>query len=196
MFAYCGNDPKTYIDATGTRYVCLSTQLAGGLNYIYDQSNEEYADITFGNSTLSYSGCGAVATYNALLSLGSRPSLENIVQQYEQNDAFLLGGVAGISYRALADYFADAGYNVSMYKETELFDYFVSKSDAAIVWYTWANSGEMGMYFFHVDSTAGLNRGYNVYRGENAVRFLPSNLSDFFSGSNGKYAVLICIDRK
>ena len=196
MYTYCGNNPILYEDSLGTRYVCAPAYWGGGSNYIYDQTADEIGDKEFGNSKISHSGCGVVATYNTLVSLGCVPDFDEIIQSYEQSGNLLFGGLAGMPYRAVADYFADAGYDVSMYTDTELFSYYASQSDASVIWHTWATSSGMGMHFFHVDSVAGLNRGYNVYSNESTVRYLPSNISDFFSGSDGKYSVIICINRR
>jgi len=108
----------------------------------------------------------------------------------------LFGGLAGLPYTAVADYFEAAGYEVSMHTEPELFNYYMSQSDAAIMWYTWASAGKIGMHFFHADSTARLNRGYNVFSNDSSVRYLPSNVSDIFPGSDSKYCVIICINRR
>ena len=195
MFAYCGNNPIIYSDNSGARCVYTSTLMGGGNGYIYNQNTDEFSNKRFGNSTVSFSGCGAIATYNALLTLGCRPDLDEIIQYYEQSGSLLFGGVAGLPYSAVADYFAEAGYNVAMCADPELFNYCTSQSDASVIWYTWNNSNKMGMHFFHIDSIAGCNRGYNVFSNENSVHYMPSNISDFFSGSNGKYCVIICINR-
>ena len=196
MYAYCGNNPAINCDSAGCRYAVHADVTSRGHRYIFDQTSSEIGQKQFRNSTIAHSGCSVVATYNALLTLGASRDVEEIIPWYEQHGNPIFGGLAGVPYRAVADYFLEAGYDVSMHTDVELFSYLAAESDASVIWYTWINSSNMGMHFFHVNSFAGFNRGYNVYSNENATRNLPTNLSDFFSGSNGRYAVIICINRR
>lgn len=81
-------------------------------DYIENQS--DYSNISFGKRDLSYCGCGAIATYNALISLKnvlSKADLSKIISYYE-NKGLVFGGKFGISPTYVKKYFKKLGYQV------------------------------------------------------------------------------------
>ncbi len=85
MFAYCNNNPVTRIDPFGCRPVITVNIEDGGGNYtpINGQDREPYSSYPYGNSTLGYSGCEALACYILLVRLGIPQSLESVISFFE-----------------------------------------------------------------------------------------------------------------
>lgn len=138
----------------------------------FDQRSTEVGNIPFGISNVAQSGCGAVAIYNVLCSLGAKSDLEGIIADLQKQKALLLWGLLGTSYSGVANYFVEAGYQVSMVRDVELFDYLIANHDAVILWYTWfSDYPPIGMHFFFVKEGPNGAYGFNQYRGlKNAVR--------------------------
>lgn len=65
---------------------------------VYGQRTDEDAStFQFGEGTGESSGCGAIATYNALYLLGLDPSLANIMKEYRQTGGTVMSGAWGTS---------------------------------------------------------------------------------------------------
>lgn len=65
---------------------------------VYGQeTDEEASTFQFGEGTGKSSGCGAIATYNALYLLGLYPSLANIMKEYRQTGGTVMSGEWGTS---------------------------------------------------------------------------------------------------
>ncbi len=65
---------------------------------VYGQETDEEASaFQFGEGTGESSGCGAIATYNALYLLGLDPSLANIMKEYRQTGGTVASGAWGTS---------------------------------------------------------------------------------------------------
>ena len=86
MFAYCGNNPVNYADPKGNLPSFRPVYFDHGENQrIYNQRAEPYASKTLGDYTVSYNGCGAIATFNALVALGNPKSLDEVLAYYNGN---------------------------------------------------------------------------------------------------------------
>ena len=60
-----------------------------------------------------YNGCGWIATYNALIRLGSPQHPADIVRYFEESGGTVFGGVFGTYPNAIERFFRDLGYNVN-----------------------------------------------------------------------------------
>jgi len=81
--------------------------------YVEDQ--RQWRDVSFGLSTMAFSGCEIFAVYNALLYLHGHPghrTLADLIYHFEGKGAMLQGGF-GTSPYALRDYFISKGYVVN-----------------------------------------------------------------------------------
>ena len=90
--------------------------------YIEDQnasSSNFWSQIAYGSSNMENSGCGVIATYNALNALGEigeNPSPEilmEIISEYENGGA-VIGGLAGSTPKAILKYFQKTGHDARM----------------------------------------------------------------------------------
>ena len=94
---------------------------------IYERKSElienqnDFKDILFGKSTLSYAGCEIIATYNALIHLGLKVPLANLINEFER-DGMVLSGRFGTAPKAISDYFLRNGFKVHMTNKEEEFE--------------------------------------------------------------------------
>lgn len=82
----------------------------------YIENQREWGDIRFGASTMKFSGCEIIATYNALLSLGremTEKEMMELISIYERKGA-VLWGYWGTLPTAIWNYFKDRGYDAAM----------------------------------------------------------------------------------
>ena len=92
----------------------------GTIKYIENQS--QWEKIRFGkgkNCTMSHSGCGIIAAYNAMAALNKQVSPEVMVELIGsfERDGAALGGRFGVAPSAIYDYFVRNGYEAVITKE-------------------------------------------------------------------------------
>ena len=104
--------------------------------YIYDQKDESIGSKPFGMSNVAHAGCGAVATYNALITLGAYTSFDDVLGYFNKDSSQLsVFGWAGSSTSLIAKYFRDHGYTVRMTDNIDEMDVYSRTADASILWY-------------------------------------------------------------
>jgi len=92
--------------------------------------------IHFRLSCISHGGCGVVASYNALHTLGNPKSFDDVLAYYNNRMAFTLGwGFTGLSPSAVAGYFSDLGYSVMLTDDPDSIDLLSKTADACIMYY-------------------------------------------------------------
>ena len=201
MFAYCNNCPTIYEDPSGH---ALRSNLAlicdGGSGkteprYISDQDLPGIAPTPFGLSNVGWSGCGAVATYNALQTLNSGTSLNDIISYYHDNKDMNVFGYLGLGPNSAADYFRVQGYTVIMARYTAKYsaetaavvNSLAQTADASILWYVYASDSGVGAHFFEYHRDGDGYVGYNVF--SNKSVFEIENPYQFLRDNNGVIAI-------
>ena len=131
MFVYCNDSPVAFEDSGGRRMVsCVDDWNGGGgsgetpsYEPINGQSYEPYGNMPYGISTIGFSGCEAIAIYNALL-LSGKPRSFNEIKSFLE-DRFSKGGGYGLLGLFGADYFDicsalnyyNSGFNLLKYDD-------------------------------------------------------------------------------
>ena len=165
MFAYCGNNPVMYNDALGmARNVCMTSLNLPGSLYIYDQEDEPFDDIPYGIGSIGENGCGVIATYNAMISLGDIRTFGEIYSYLTSDSSKMLAdGNMGTNPWAIADYFESQGYTVhSTYNRDEI-ELYSTVADACILLYTFKTSaGNYGGHYVEYSRTPSGYTGRNV----------------------------------
>ena len=173
MFAYCNNSPVVFDDPTGHSLRPTTTVIndGGGPGYIDDQNAAAVADIPVGWGSVGWSGCGAVATYNALLTLNDKVSLEEVIDYYENHDYLLFNGLMGMPPIAIKNYFEDRGYKVITVEfsaeNAELVRCLSKSADASIMWYAYRTSSipYVGAHFIEYHKSGEAFVGHNTSAG-------------------------------
>ena len=120
MFAYCENNPVMRSDPTGSTSMCFiqpdedeedgyELELGAELNLINGQAVCEYANSSFGKTTIAEAGCAVIATYNALNLLGYKYPFNNCLNDFENI------GQGHVSSRALGVLPSEIGFILQRY---------------------------------------------------------------------------------
>lgn len=136
MFSYCNSNPVLYADPTGCAPVFPVCW--GGIEYqrIHDQYEEPYGSMELGGYTVSYNGCGAVAAYNALLSLGNPKSFDDVLSYFNADASRLFfNGKFGILPHEIAAYFKSLGYTAIICVKDDTIEAASKTADACIMFY-------------------------------------------------------------
>ncbi len=211
LYTYCDNNPVMYVvdnkntafsNTINANYLYnkrISEEITG---YIDDQEDGIASKLRYGINTIAPFGCGTVATYNALIMLGNRIEICDIIRDYEMNHIYHYG-LIGTHGNNIARYFRSKGYNVTI-TNLENYDFnndddlstvsnIVTKNPANILYYKSSGVGHfIAIKYMGKDSN---NEDVFVTYNENTNNGVSNSIKDFIPGSNQPY-MLISISNK
>ena len=116
----------------------------------------------YGFRTSAATGCGWIATYNALRLLGKEAKPEELIRYYERQLPLIHGNL-GTTILAPALYFKKQGYEVDWTSCSDKFDPFAKQYDVCILFYRWRDKWKLGAHFAALHHTDTGFIGYNTY---------------------------------
>lgn len=159
---------------------------------IYCQRDIPKEQWRYGFRTSAATGCGWIATYNALRLLGEAAEPEELIRFY-QHQLPLIHGNCGTTILAPAMYFKKRGYPVNWTSCTDRFDDLVKTSDVCILFYRWHNKWKIGAHFVALHRTENGIVAYNTYRNSKGPDRYGDSLEAFLKSRKYFGAVLIGI---
>lgn len=130
---------------------------------IYNQTKIPKEQWRYGLRTSAATGCGWIATYNALHLMGYEPDAEELIRYYERQFPVVHGN-AGTHIQAPARFFQHHGFSVQTLSDTEKFDEAAKNADVCIIFYYWRKKFKFGAHFVTVQYQDGKFTGYNTFR--------------------------------
>ena len=149
----------------------------------------------YGLRSSASTGCGWIATHNALVMMGYDPEPEKLIRTYERMFPLVHGNTGTMSL-APAVFFMRQGFQVEYLSVTERFDQLAKESDACILFYYWRKGWKIGAHFVALRHTPKGFVGYNTYSNSKDVDFYGESLADFLKRKSYFGAVLIGIRGK
>ena len=162
---------------------------------IYNQRNIPTDQWRYGFRTSAATGCGWIATYNALRLMGYRAEPEDLIRYYERQLP-LIHGNAGTSFWGPALCFRQWNFPVKLVYSREKFDAAAKDADACILFYHWRKKWKLGAHFTALHHTAGGFVGYNTFKSSQGPDPYGPSLEGFLKKQSYFGAVLICITDK
>jgi hypothetical protein len=146
---------------------------------IYCQRDIPKAQWRYGLRSSAATGCGWIATHNALHLLGKEANPEELIRFYERQLPMIHGNF-GTTILAPMFYFKKLGYRVDWTSRYDRFDNMVNAADVCILFYRWHQKWSLGSHFVALHRTEQGILAYNTYRnskgpdryGECLARFL------------------------
>ena len=145
---------------------------------IYNQTKIPKDQWRYGLRTSAATGCGWIATYNALRLMGYHPKPEQLIRYYERQLP-LIHGNGGTIIQGPAFFFRHHGFPVQTLSVTERFDEAVKESDVSILFYYWREKFKIGAHFVTVRYRDGQFIGYNTYRTSEGPDHYGASLQGF-----------------
>lgn len=164
---------------------------AAGTGFL--ESQNSYGDIPFGKSDMAYAGCEIIAVYNALIALGARTDLGELIRTFER-DGMVLSGRFGTSPLAIRDYFEKRRIRVDItYRESE-YEALASRSEVLIL--TMYNDRHDIFKKIHTICITRDEKGYtahNTYGDGRSIGPVPSFTKLYGSFGNGRSRGILLI---
>lgn len=163
---------------------------------IYCQRDIPKQQWRYGFRSSAATGCGWIATYNALRLMGYHPDPEKLIKIFERQFP-LVHGNAGTMILAPAMFLKRRGFQVEYLSRHDRFDAVAKQSDVCILYYHWHQKWKLGAHFVAVRHTPEGFVGYNTYRNSKGPDWYGESLERFLKRNKYFGAVLIGIcDKK
>ena len=162
---------------------------------IYNQHRIPAEQWRYGFRTSAATGCGWIATYNALRIMGWGVEPEALIAWYERMLP-LIHGNCGTTLPAPAIRFHQWGFPVSLVVRQEKFDEAAKNADACILFYRWRRRYRLGAHFAALHHTQEGFVGYNTYKNSTGPDKWGPSIPEFLKRHRYFGPVLICIRDK
>ena len=129
---------------------------------IYNQHQIPKDQWRYGFRSSAATGCGWIATYNALRLMGYRVKIEDLIRYYE-HQLPLIHGNAGTTFWAPAICFKQWGFPVEMCIKQGDFDAVLKHSDVCLLFYRWQKGYKLGTHFVALKQDGERITGYNTF---------------------------------
>uniref|UniRef100_UPI0040565A8C hypothetical protein n=1 Tax=Acetatifactor sp. TaxID=1872090 RepID=UPI0040565A8C len=161
-------------------------------NFIYNQRKIPKEQWRYGFRTSAATGCGWIATYNALCFMGRKAEPKKLIRYFERQVPFINGNF-GTFLLGPAIYFLQRGYKVRVSLRRNKFDEMAKNSDAAILFYYWRRKCKFGAHFVAFRYEDGKFIGYNTFGTSTGPDNCGSSLETFIKQRKYFGAVLTTI---
>ena len=162
---------------------------------IYNQHHIPKEQWRYGFRSSAATGCGWIATYNALRLLGYTTDIERLIRYYEWQLP-LIHGNAGTSFWGPILCFRKWGFPVEVCIDRSFFDEFARRNNVCILYYFWRQKYRMGAHFVCLHHTPEGFVGYNTYRNSTGADNYGDSLQAFLKKKKYFCTILIGIRNK
>ena len=145
---------------------------------IYCQRAIPKGELRYGFRSSAATGCGWIATYNALRILGKRARKEELIRYFERQLP-LLHGNTGTAVWGPAAFFLHHGFRVRAEVRRSRFDALVEECPVCILFYYWRKGWKLGGHFVALHKTDRGIVGYNTYTNSTGPDLYGDSLEAF-----------------
>ena len=162
---------------------------------IYNQRHIPKDQWRYGLRSSAATGCGWIATHNALRLMGYKTDIEELIRYYEWQLP-LIHGNAGTSFWGPALCFRTWKFPVEICIDRRQFDAVAARSDVCILFYRWHRKLQTGAHFVALQATEKGIFGYNTFRTSTGPDSYGDSLEAFLRKQKWFGTVLIGIRKK
>ena len=162
---------------------------------IYNQYKIPKDQWRYGFRSSAATGCGWIATYNALRLMGYKADPEELIRYYERQLPLINGNIGTILFGP-ALHFYKWGFAVKPVLRCADFDKAAKEADVCILYYRWLKKYRYGAHFVALHHTQEGFIGYNTYRNSTGPDKYGPSLEAFLKKRKYFGAVLFAIGRK
>ena len=162
---------------------------------IYNQRAIPAEQWRYGFRPSSATGCGWIATYNALRLLGWGVEIEELIRWYECQLP-LIHGNAGTTLPAPYLRLRQWGFPVKLVWDRRKFDTAAWEADACILFYRWRRGCRLGAHFVALHHGEDGFIGYNTFKNSTGPDRYGPSLDAFLRKHRYFTPVLMCIQNK
>ena len=150
----------------------------------------------YGVRSSAATGCGWIATYNALQLMGYEAEPCKLIRFYLWMMP-LINGILGTSFWCLPLFFKMHGFQIKVSFRKKKFDEMVRGADVCVLLYSWRRKWKYGAHYVTLQEKNGQVVGYNTYTNSTGPDVYGESLAAFLKVRKYFWPMLIAIgDRK
>ena len=149
----------------------------------------------YGLRSSAATGCGWIASYNALRILGEDVTPEEILSIFLRQLPPIHGTI-GTTIFGPALFFKKRGYKVKHTACNDRFDEMAKESDVCLLFFRWREKLKLGAHFIALRHTPEGFFGYNTYRNSTGPDVYGASLEAFLKRRKYFGCVLFCVKKK
>ena len=162
---------------------------------IYNQNKIPRGQWRYGFRSSAATGCGWIATYNALRLMGYYVAPEKLIRSFQRGLPLINGNFGTFLFEPVR-FFKKQGFPLKITARRGRFDELAKESDANILFYYWRRKFKLGAHFVALRHEEGNFVGYNTYRSSAGPDNYGSSLERFLKRQKYFFPVLIAIRDK
>ena len=162
---------------------------------IYNQKEIPKEQWRYGFRSSAATGCGWIATYNALQLMGYDADPQELIRYYERQLPLIHGNCGTMTW-APARYFYKRGFRVKLTASRDQFDRLGKESDVCLLFYWWRSKKAIGAHFVAVQHTEQGFVGYNTFTNSDGPDLYGESLDAFLKKRKYFGCVLTGISKK
>ena len=160
---------------------------------IFNQDTIPKKQWRYGLRSSAATGCGWIATYNALRLLGYEAQPEELIRHYERAVP-VVNGNFGTFLPCIVGYFKRRGFSAKTVLARKKFDQTAKESDTCILFYYWKSKWKIGAHFVTLQYRDGIFYGYNTYKNSCKADCYGPSLDVFLKRKHYVGCILIAIN--
>ena len=164
-------------------------------DFIYCQKDIPKDKWRYGLRSSAATGCGWIATYNALKIMGYTAKPEKLIEYYKKQLPVINGNM-GTFIMGPALFFKKFGFGVKVTANKKEFDFMAEPSSACILFYWWKEKHKIGSHLVAFHHTDNGFIGYNTYNNSKTADRYGNSIEEFLKQRGYFAPVLICIKDK
>ncbi len=164
-------------------------------NLIYNQKQIPKRQWRYGLRSSAATGCGWIATYNALRLMGYQVDVEKLIRYFTWQIPVINGNMGTFLFGP-AIFFRQKGFQVRLTASRKKFDDLVKDSDVCVLFYYWHRKFKFGAHFVTVRHQDGKFVGYNTYSNSIGPDVYGESLETFLKKHRYHFPVLISVKDK
>lgn len=162
---------------------------------IYNQKNIPKNKWRYGFRSSAATGCGWIATYNALRLMGYHVDVKKLIRYFTWQVP-LINGNMGTFLLGPAIFFRQKGFTVKIFVRRRKFDAVAKESDVCVMFYYWRSKLKVGAHFVTIKYQDGKFIGYNTYSNSIGTDIYGDSLEAFLKKNKKYFPVLMGIRDK
>ena len=162
---------------------------------IYNQKEIPENQWRYGLRSSAKTGCGWIATYNALQLLGYDAKIPDLIDYYE-HQLPLIHGNLGTSFWGPAQCFQHWGFPAKLHFHREEFDEAAKAAPVSIVFFRWRKGWKLGAHFAAVRYNGSQFVGFNTFSSSRSPDLYGPSLEKFLERHHYFGCILTTIQPK